>query len=181
MALKATIFKAELQISNIDQHYYETHQLTVARHPSETDLRMMLRILAFALNASERLEFTKGLSTDSEPDLWQKSLSNEIELWIELGQPDEKRLRKACHGADSVIIYCYNTKSSDIWWSQIRSSADKFSNLTVHQISDDSMEAMAELTQRQMALNITIQDGEIWMTDGEANLELKLQQLKSHV
>lgn len=181
MALKATIFKAELQISNIDQHYYETHQLTIARHPSETDQRMMLRILAFALNARERLEFTRGLSTDSEPDLWQKSLSGEIELWIELGQPDDKRLRKACHGAYEVIIYCYNAKSAGIWWPQIRASAAKFSNLKIYQVADQSMEALAELTQRQMTLNITVQDGEISVTDGQDNIDITMEQLNPNV
>ena len=102
MAIKSTIFKAELQISDMDRHYYQTHVLTIARHPSETDERMMVRILAFALNADEALEFTKGISTQDEPDIWRKSLSGEIECWIDLGQPDEKRIRKACGDPESL-------------------------------------------------------------------------------
>lgn len=105
MALKATIFKAEISISDMDRHYYQEHPLTIAQHPSETNERMMVRLLAFALNADERLEFTKGLSADDEPELWNKNYSDEIELWIELGQPDEKRIRKACGRSRQVIIY----------------------------------------------------------------------------
>ena len=96
MALSATICKADLNIVDMDRHYYQQHSLTVAQHPSENDERLMIRLLAFALHADEFLSFTKGLSTDDEPDLWQKSLSGEIELWIELGLPSEKRLKKAC-------------------------------------------------------------------------------------
>src|SRR6056297_2009370 len=107
MALKATIFKAALNIADMDRHYYGDHQLTLAQHPSETAERLMVRLLAFALNASETLTFTKGISTDDEPDLWQKSLSDDIELWIELGLPNESRLRKACGRAQRVIVYAY--------------------------------------------------------------------------
>ncbi|MDC1438529.1 YaeQ family protein, partial [Planktomarina temperata] len=96
MAQKSTIYKAELSVSDMDRHYYETHKLTVAKHPSETYERMMLRLLAFALHASERLEFSKGISTDDEPDLWEKSLNGETDLWIALGLPSEKLLRQSC-------------------------------------------------------------------------------------
>src|SRR5680860_958910 len=117
MALKATIFKATLNIADMDRHYYADHQLTLAQHPSENDERMMIRLLAFALNAREGLEFTKGLSTDDEPELWQKSLSDEIELWIELGLPDESRLRKACNRSKQVILYTPygGTRTSPNW------------------------------------------------------------------
>ncbi len=99
MALSSTIFKVELQVSDLDRHYYQTHNLTVAQHPSETELRMLVRILAFALNASDSLSFTRGLSTDEVPDLWAKNLRGEIEAWIEVGQPSLKRLKKACKQA----------------------------------------------------------------------------------
>ena len=106
MALNATIYRCRLAISDIDRGYYQTHQLTIARHPSETDERMMVRLLAFALNADEHLTFTRGLCRDDEPELWQRSLSDEILLWIELGQPDEKRIRKACAVSERVFVYC---------------------------------------------------------------------------
>ena len=107
MALKSTIYKAELQIANMDRHYYGDHSLTIARHPSETDERMMVRVAAFALFASERLEFCKGLSDTDEPDLWQKDLTGAIETWIEVGQPDERRIAKASGRADEVIVIAY--------------------------------------------------------------------------
>lgn len=115
MALKSTIYKASLQIADMDRNYYHDHMLTIAKHPSETDERMMLRILVFALNAHDDLVFTKGLSTDNEPDLWQKKLNGDIERWIDLGQPDEKRIRKACGLSNQVLIYCYSGSSADIW------------------------------------------------------------------
>ncbi|MEY3107624.1 MAG: hypothetical protein RIT35_1802, partial [Pseudomonadota bacterium] len=107
MALKSTIYKADCQIANIDKGYYQPHNLTIALHPSETEERMMVRLLAFLLNANEYLQFTKGLSADDDPDLWQKSLTDDIELWIDIGMPDEKRIRKACSKTDNVIIYSY--------------------------------------------------------------------------
>ncbi|HXH71658.1 MAG TPA: YaeQ family protein, partial [Mariprofundaceae bacterium] len=116
MAINATIFKAEVQITDLDRHYYADHQLTIARHPSETDSRMMVRLVAFAFHAGEALQFTRGISTEDEPDLWQKSMSGEIELWIELGQPDEKRIRKACGRARKVIVYTYQQRSGEAWW-----------------------------------------------------------------
>ena len=105
MAQKSTIYKAELSISDMDRHYYETHKLTVAKHPSETDERLMVRLLAFALSAREQLEFSKGLSSDDEPDVWEKSLSGEIELWITLGLPSEKIVRQSCGKAREVVVY----------------------------------------------------------------------------
>jgi len=108
MALKSTVYKAELQISDMDRHYYHTHSLTIAQHPSETDERMQLRLLAFALNANEALHFGKGLSSDDEPDLWEKDYTNHIVTWIELGQPDLKRIKKACTMSDRALIYAYH-------------------------------------------------------------------------
>ena len=107
MAIKATIFKTELQVSDMDRGYYRDHTLTLARHPSETDERMMVRLLAFALHADEALLFGRGLSTDDEPDLWQKDLTGAVELWIDVGLPTEKDIRKACGRARQVVVYCY--------------------------------------------------------------------------
>lgn len=161
MALKATIFKATLSIADMDRHYYGDHHLTIARHPSETDERMMIRLLAFVLNASEQLEFTKGISTDDEPDLWRKSLSDEIELWIELGLPDESRLRKACNRADRVILYTYGGRAVPLWWEKHRGKLTRFNNLTIIDLPPDDTEALASLAERGMHLQCTIQDGEV--------------------
>ena len=135
MALTATIFKASLQVSDMNRHYYADHQLTLARHPSETDERMMVRLLAFALHADERLSFTKGLCVDDEPDLWQKSLSNEIELWVDVGLPDEKRVRKACSRAMQVCLYLYGGRNAELWWNKNSANLQCYHNLTVVEIA----------------------------------------------
>lgn len=178
MALKATIYKAELNISDMDRHYYQSHALTIACHPSETMERMMVRVLAFALNAHERLSFTKGLSSDDEPDLWLKSLSDEIELWIELGQPDEKRIRKACGRAKNVIIYTYAARSASIWWEQNKSNLKRFNNLRVLHLKSECVEALGQMAARTMDLQCTIQDGQIWLSDANKNLAIEFVQLE---
>ena len=172
MATKATIFKADLQIVDMDRNYYQDHALTLARHPSETDERMMLRLLAFARHASDTLMFTRGLSSSDEPDLWQKDLTGTIELWIELGQPDEKRIRKACGRSQQVVIYCYSGNSASIWWEQNGTALAKIRNLTVLNIPAKNSKALARLAQRNMQLQATIQDGAIWMADNESNVEV---------
>lgn len=175
MALKATIFKAELQIADMDRHYYETHTLTLAQHPSETDERMMVRLLAFAVYANERLAFTKGISTEDEPDLWQKSLSDEIELWIELGQPDEKRLRKAAGRAQQVVIITYNSRSAAVWRSQMQDALSKLDNVTVRALNNETVEALGKLAQRNMSLQCTIQEGEIGIGDDSQHLTVRFE------
>ncbi|MBZ2170273.1 YaeQ family protein [Marinobacter sp. F4216] len=168
MALKATIFKASLNIADMDRHYYQDHHLTIARHPSETDERMMARVLAFALNASEHLEFTKGLSTDDEPELWQKSLSDEIELWIELGLPEESRLRKACNRAKKVLLYTYGGRAVSLWWEKHRHKLERFSNLSIVNLRPEDTGALAELAERTMNFQVTIQDGEVTISNENA-------------
>ena len=167
MAIKSTIFKADLQIADMDRHYYRNHALTLARHPSENDDRMMIRLLAFALNASDAMNFSKGLSTEDEPELWQKNLSGEIDIWIDLGQPDEKRIRKACGRAKKVLIYAYNHRSAMVWWEQIKNRLTRFNNLSIILIPDESVQAMGSMAQRGMQLQYTIQDGDILMSNGE--------------
>jgi len=167
MALKATIFKASVQVSDTDRHYYQNHVLTLARHPSETDERMMVRLLAFALHAHEALLFGKGLSTDDEPDLWQKDLTGAIELWIDVGLPDDKRLRKACGRATQVVVYSYGGSGAQQWREQITSTVDRKRNLTVRRIAQTESQAMAKLAQRSMDLNYTIQDGQVWVADSK--------------
>jgi len=159
MAPKATIHKAELQVSDIDRQYYATHALTLAQHPSETTERLMVRLLAFALHADERLEFGRGLSTDDEPDLWRKSLTGEIEQWIELGQPDEQRIRKACGRALQVIVINYGGRSADIWWNKIEAGLARSKNLTVIDVPADAVQALAALAGRNMQLQCLVQDG----------------------
>jgi len=168
MALKSTIHKAEMQIADMDRHYYADHSITVARHPSETDERMMVRIVAFALFASERLEFCKGLSDTDEPDLWQKDLTGAIETWIELGQPDERRMAKACGRSGHVVVIAYGGRTSDIWWQGVRSKAERLANLRVWSLAEGTAAALARLAERTMRLQVTVQDGSAWVSGGEA-------------
>ncbi len=161
MAQKSTIYKVELSVSDMDRHYYETHKLTVARHPSETDERLMVRLLAFALNAGEQLELTKGLSTDDEPDIWQKSLSGELELWVSLGLPSDKVVRQSCGKAGKVVVYSYGGTPADVWWEKIKGSTARFDNLQVFNIPEQASSDLAGLASRSMKLQVNIQDGDV--------------------
>lgn len=177
MALKATIFKADLQVADMDRHHYGEYALTIARHPSETDERMMVRLLAFALHAHEALAFGKGLSADDEPDLWQKDLTGAVELWIEVGQPDERRLLKACGRASQVVAYSYSS-TSNTWWSHAGARLERARNLRVVNLPSDATAELARLVQRTMRLQCTIQDGQVWMTDGVGTVHVELENLK---
>ncbi|MDH5354611.1 MAG: YaeQ family protein [Gammaproteobacteria bacterium] len=177
MALKSTIFKVVLQIADMERDYYAEHSLTIARHPSETDKRMMLRLLAFCIDANEKLAFSKGISTDDEPDLWQHELHGEISHWIELGLPDERRIRKACSRARRVTIYTYNQRSFDVWWHQIENKLTRFDNLSIFNISDSELDSLGKLARRTMQLQCTIQDGDIWIGDGERSVHVVLHDL----
>lgn len=163
MALKATIFKASLQVSDMDRNYYGEHQLTLARHPSETDERMMMRVLAFALNAHEHLEFGKGLSDQDEPHLWQKDLTGQIVHWIDVGLPDEKRLIRACGKADRVSVYAYG-RGVDVWWKANAERLARAKNLTVWRVPDDASEQLKKLAERSMQLQCTVQEGQVWFS-----------------
>jgi uncharacterized protein YaeQ len=177
MALKASIFKADLQIADIDRHYYHEHGLTIARHPSETEERMMVRLLAFACHADAGLAFGKGLSDVEEPDLWRKDLTGAIDLWIEVGQPDEKHIRKACSRAAQVVIYSYGSNGA-LWWSQVATKVRHLKNLTVLAVPAPSAQSLARLAQRTMQLQCTIDDGEIWMRTEQAAVPVTLTTLQ---
>jgi len=178
MALKATIFKAELQVADMDRRYYGDHALTIARHPSETDERMMVRLLAFALHASERLSFSRGLSSDDEPGLWQKDLTGEIEIWIDVGLPDEKRIRRACGRARQVYVYCYGGRGTELWWTKVNPKLAQVTNLSVISLPAASTRALAKLALRNMRLQFTIQESQVWVSDKEQVVELGLATLQ---
>ena len=180
MALKATICKAELQIADLERNYFQDHALTIARHPSETDERMLVRILAYAIHADELLAFGKGLSDEDEPDLWLKDLTGVIRLWIEIGQPDEKRIRRACGRADRVFVYAYGGQGTGVWWKQIASDVARCRNLTVEQLPLAD-KALAQLAQRNMNLNCTIQDGQLWLADENNSVMVEPVVLQSPV
>jgi uncharacterized protein YaeQ len=166
MALKSTIFKATVNIADMDRPYYGEHNLTLARHPSETDERMMVRLLAFLMFADERLEFGRGLSTEDEPALWQKDYSGTIQRWIEVGLPDERTLRKAAGRSDEVIVLVYGGKAAEIWWGKEGNALKRLANLRVLAIDPEQTAALAALAERGMQLQCTIQDAQIWLTNG---------------
>jgi uncharacterized protein YaeQ len=178
MALKATIYKADLQIADMDRHVYGDHALTIARHPSETDERMMARVLAYALYAQDGIAFTRGLFDVDEPDVWVKNLVGEITLWIDLGQPDEARIRRACSRAEQVVVLCYSS-SCDVWWKQIASKLTRFTNLTVLQLPAETSQALAALAERGMRLQCMVQDSEIWLNTDTESVPVRLTRLQS--
>jgi len=147
-------------------------------HPSENETRLMLRVLAFALHADEALSFTRGLSAEDEPDLWQKDLTGDIALWIEVGQPDERRLRKACGRARQVVVYNYSARAAAIWWDKSAKDFAKLDNLSVFVVDDASVAALEAMAARTMRLSFTIQDGDVWVSDGVSNAQLVSSALK---
>ena len=179
MALKSTIYKVDLQIADMDRHYYANHALTVARHPSENDERMMVRVLAFARHASEALAFTRGLSEPDEPELWQRDLTDAIELWIDLGNPDETRIRKASNRAEQVAVYTYSGNASRVWWQQTETKVTRFANVSVYEVAADTVAALAAMVERTMRLQVTIQDGDIWIANDADNVHVQLETLKA--
>ena len=181
MALKSTIYKAQLQIADLDRQLYADHALTLALHPSETEERLLVRLLAFALNVPHdtdrgALQFARGLSDSDEPDLWQHDLSGQLVQWIEVGQPDDRRLSKACARAERVTIYCYGS-AADIWWAGIRNKLTRLQNLSIWQIPAAQAQALAALAQRGMQWQLTVQDGHVWLSSGDDSLELLPQRL----
>jgi len=173
MALTATTYKVELSISDMDRHYYATHALTLAKHPSETDERLMARLLTFALRADERLQFGKGISSDDEPDLWRRDLTGEILEWIELGQPDEQRVRKASGRARQVVVVNYSGRGADIWWGKLAAQLERIRNLTVIDIPAAAVAELAALAERNMRLQCLIQDGQVQLLSEDASISIE--------
>ncbi|MDB2386732.1 YaeQ family protein [Shewanella sp.] len=179
MALKATIFKVSLQIADMDRGYYSDHQLMLAQHPSETNERMMVRLLAFAMNASDSLSFSKGMCVEDEPELWDKTLSGEIDLWIAFGQSDEKWLRKACGRSKQVLLITYAGRSVPIWWKQNEAALTRYDNLSVINIPEDPVKAMGQLVDKNMALQINICEGQIWISNEHDSVLIEPEYLKA--
>lgn len=181
MAIKATIHKAEVQLSDIDRGLYGDYPVTIARHPSETDERMLVRLFAFALNVPADsdhgpLEFAKDMWDPDEPSLWQKDYTGGIVHWIEVGQPDEKRLMRVTARVERVSVYSF-AASTPIWWAGIEPKLTRARNLTIWQIPPEQSEALAALAQRTMTLQVTVQDGSIWIGDGTHSIEVTPRRL----
>jgi len=180
MAAKATIFRAELAVADIDRNYFATHALTLARHPSETDERMMMRVLAFALNASDVLAFGRGLSSEDEADLTQRDLTGAIELWIDVGLPDERSLRKASGRAERVVVYAYGGRAVDLWWTKCRDALERLPNFSAFAVPQDASHALARLAQRTMQLQCTMQEGHLWFSNATETVAITVVPLLHH-
>jgi uncharacterized protein YaeQ len=166
MAIKSTIYQVELEMVDLDRHHYDPHKLTLACHASETEERLMVRLLAFALNAHERLEFGAGISDSDEPDLWQKDLTGAVELWVELGHPDERLLARACGRAGKVLVYTYS-ESPERWYEPLRPRLAQLRNLEIWSLAPGPVKELAALAQRRMKLQCTIQEGTVWFRDDQ--------------
>jgi uncharacterized protein YaeQ len=181
LALKSTIFKANLSIADIDNSYYADHALTLARHPSETDERMMIRLVALAINAHRLqtecggdgvLAFGAGLSNPEDPDVSLRDFTGRTRLWIEVGQPEDKPLSKACGKADQVLVYCF-AHAAEIWWRGIETKLTRLDNLHVYRIPAAASQQLAALAQRSMQLQATIQEGTLMLGDGARSIDVE--------
>lgn len=171
MALKSTIFRLTLNVSDMDRGYYGEHSLTVARHPSENDERMMVRVLAFALFAADDLRFGRGLSAEDEADLHAEAPDGTIRLWIDVGLPDERLVKKAAARADRVVVLAYG-RTAQAWWQKARETLERLANLQVMALEPEDSKALADLAQRGAALQCIVQDGQIWLGDGDLPMTL---------
>lgn len=183
MALKSTVYKATLQVADMDRSHYRDHAMTLAQHPSETEERLMMRVLAHALQAptddtDTPLLPARGLSDSDEPDLWQLDRTGAILHWIEVGLPDERRLAKACGRSQRVTVYAY-AASTPIWWKGIADKVARLANLAVWQVDATASQALAALARRSMQLQVTVQDGLVWVSDGAHSIEIHPQALKA--
>jgi uncharacterized protein YaeQ len=183
MALKATIHKVRLQVADIDRGLYGDHELTIARHPSETDERMLMRVFAYALNVPAddsrgALELAKSLWDTDEPDLWQRDLTGQIVQWIELGQPDERRLSRAASRSEQVTVYSY-AASTPIWWAALRGKLLRAPKVAVWQVDPAASQALAEMVERSMSWQVSVQDGTAWVSDASRSVEITPVLLKA--
>ncbi|WP_028488971.1 YaeQ family protein [Thiothrix lacustris] len=178
MAIKPTIYKARISLSDMERDYYDALNLTIAQHPSETLERMMVRVLAYCLNAQEGIELTKGLEDAEEPAVWVRTMDDQIALWIDLGEPTPERVKKATHRARKVRVYSFNNKS-DVWWSQ---NVKKFSQLdaSFYRLAWEEVEALAALVNRTMDLSITITGNSAYVAGDKGEVEIHWDVLQSN-
>jgi uncharacterized protein YaeQ len=182
MALKSTIYKAQLSIADMDRGVYADHALTLALHPSETEERLMVRLLAFALfvpkdDTRGMLQFARGLSDTDEPDLWQHDLSGQLVQWIEVGQPDERMLR-ALSRAERAVFIAFQA-STPVWWAGVKNKLTRTEKLSVWQLPSEQSQALAVLAQRSMQLQVSVQDGTAWCHADKGSAEVALRPLRT--
>jgi uncharacterized protein YaeQ len=173
MALRATVYKVELNVSDLDRHVFEAQSLALARHPSETEERLMVRLLAYALHLGGGLAFGRGISNEDEAAIWQRDLTGRLLLWIEVGLPDERALRRACGKAEAVVLYTYGGRTAAQWWAQNGEALQRLDNLQVIDLPQPFTQALAALASRNLQVQVTVQDGEVWVSVGEQTLNTR--------
>jgi uncharacterized protein YaeQ len=176
MALKPTIYKMQIAISDFNRNFYDSVQLTIALHPSETLERMMTRIVAFCLNAQENINFTKGLSEVEEPDIWVKTLDDLLILWIDVGEPSPERIKKSSRLAPEVKVYSFNSKS-DTWWAQSKSKVESFSNVKFYQFDFKQIQHLATFVKRGMDWSLSISGDTVYIAAETQECELVIEEL----
>lgn len=173
MALPSTVYRANLHLSDMDRGYYAEHALTLARHPSETEERLMVRLFGFLMAASEYLEFGRGLSCVEDPDLMERDLTGRIIRWIDVGQIDLKRAKRALSQADDVWLLSYGSRSTDVWWTKEGPDLRKLERLRIFRLSADDCAALGQLCARNMSLQVMVQDGEFSIAAGDDMITLR--------
>lgn len=174
MAMNSTIYRVAYSINQMDKSYFETFDLRVARHPSENEDRMMARLVAFGLWAEEGLTFTKGLCSDKEPEIWSHNYDGSIRCWIELGEPDVKRLTRACKHAEHVHVLVYGENSVDGWWTKVKPLLHRFKNLEIVRLDPACLEVLERQCTRRMDLSLFVSDGDATLNVGEEAIPLPL-------
>jgi len=179
MAINSTVVRAKISIADMTRHYYQDLHLTLAQHPSENENRLMIRLLAYIINAQESLCFTKGLSTSDEPDIWMKDLTGEINLWIELGLPDESRIKKAVNRSQHTILYCYDDKSFTPWFKK-NESRFGHKTLSIYKVKDNDAMSLSLLYKRALDWQVNIDETGIMIIDNtsQAVITVDIEQIK---
>lgn len=169
MALTATVYRANISVIDVDRNYYADHPLTLPCQPSETAVRMMMRVLSFALNAHADLALAQGMLNNEEPDAWQKDLTGAIQMWVEVGQPDEKRILKACGRSARVRVYAYHSRP-EVWWTPLAPRVQRARNLEVFSVDATAAKGLESFVSRSFDIQFTIQDGEVWARNNSSEL-----------
>ena len=177
MAIKPTIYKLNISLSDLNRNYYDTLNLTLAQHPSETLERMMVRVLAYCINAEENLAFAKGLNADDEPDIWAKTLDDQLTLWIDVGEPSVERIKKASRQAQSLKIYCFNTKA-DVWWTQAQEKISRM-KASIYQFQWEEIQTLATMVQRTMEISVTVTGDSAYVATELGECEVNWKELQA--
>lgn len=169
MALSATVFNFDIDLSDNDRGVYETLALRVAQHPSESDEYLIARVLAYLLEYTEGITFSRGVSEPEEPTISVRDLTGVIATWIEIGTPDSARLHKASKAASRVVVYCH--KEGAQWLKGLAAAGiHRADALEIYAMDRDLIGALVSRLDRRMAFGVSITDRELYVSIGDDNL-----------